>query len=308
MDQAIADRDTSKIELIFDKVLSETERLILDEKDEYVLADLLMSYCEIYSIACRHSVDREHDPKIKSMIPKILPASSAVWLEVHRMIAYAALIIGGEEAVRFLSEMHKNHFSERQIISIFYKSVELFSKTPASETRDKIFYLMRENFPDHPSTYRAGSRICGKGNIIVGKHIPEFSVQSLDNPEEVISSESLKGKYTLIDIWAVSCTPCRGQMEYLHAAHEKFKDKNFQMLSISFDKVAKAVELYRSKKWEMPWMNAFVEDGWNSKIKETFEVYGIPKPVLIDPDGKILAVDGNLSFGSLEKTLAEYLN
>ncbi|MCK5742090.1 MAG: redoxin domain-containing protein, partial [Chlorobi bacterium] len=294
LDQAIADRDTNKIESIFDKILSETEALILDEKNEAALSDLLMSYCELYSIAYRHGIVRDHAAKIKTMIPKVLPASSAVWLDAKRMTAYAALIIGGEEAVNFLRELPKNHFSERQSVSIFYTSVELFSKTSDNKTRDKIFYLMRENHPDNSSTYRIGSRLCGEGKIVVGKQIPEFSVQSLDNPDVTISSESLKGKYTLIDIWAVSCTPCRGEMEYLHAAYEKFKNKNFQMLSISFDKVAKAVELYRAKRWEMPWMNAFVEDGWNSKIKEAFEVYGIPRPVLIDPNGKILAVDGNL--------------
>ncbi len=56
----------------------------------------------------------------------------------------------------------------------------------------------------------------------------------------------------------------------------------------------------------MPWLHTFVEDGFKNPLAESFEVWGIPKPILIGPDGTILATKG-LRGDQLEVTLARYL-
>ncbi len=61
------------------------------------------------------------------------------------------------------------------------------------------------------------------------------------------------------------------------------------------------------KKWKMPWLNAFVKGGFQNKIVQDFDVLGIPKPILVNPDGIIVATEEELRGENLEKTLAKYL-
>jgi len=142
--------------------------------------------------------------------------------------------------------------------------------------------------------------------IMTGKPVPDFEVKLLGSGEPV-SNKSLLGSFYLLDFWATWCGPCVAEMPNLHAAYEKFKDKNFTLLSLSFDAKPEDVVKFREKKWTMPWLHAFVEGGSRSELAQTFEVLGIPKPILVGPDGMILEVEGPLRGDNLQKTLARYL-
>lgn len=52
---------------------------------------------------------------------------------------------------------------------------------------------------------------------------------------------------------------------------------------------------------------AFVEDGFNSEVADQFEVVGIPKPILVGPDGQIVATEGDLRGEDLLETVEEHL-
>ena len=93
----------------------------------------------------------------------------------------------------------------------------------------------------------------------------------------------------------------------MHDVYEKFKGKNFEILSVSFDQKVADVAKFRGDKWKMPWMHAFSEGVFNSKAADIFEVAGIPKPILVSPDGVIMAMDSDLRGEKLEQTLTKYL-
>ncbi len=57
----------------------------------------------------------------------------------------------------------------------------------------------------------------------------------------------------------------------------------------------------------MPWMHVFSEGVWESEAAKAFEVSGIPKPILIDPNGKIVALEEDLRSDKLEKTLERFV-
>jgi len=96
-------------------------------------------------------------------------------------------------------------------------------------------------------------------------------------------------------------------MKNLHAVYEKFKDKNFSILSISFDQKSEDVVKFRKEMWRMPWLNAFLEDGFRSELAKKFEVVGIPKPILVGPKGLILDEGFTLRGEALDRTLSRYL-
>ncbi len=145
--------------------------------------------------------------------------------------------------------------------------------------------------------------------IEIGKPVPDFEIASLENASQTISNKTLKGQYYLIDFWATWCGPCMAEMGNLHQAYEKFKGKKgFTILSLSYDgSPDKVVEHRKKGKYPMPWNHGFVEDGFESKLGQTFEVAGIPSVVLVDDKGTIIATSNELRGASLEKTLKKFL-
>jgi len=142
----------------------------------------------------------------------------------------------------------------------------------------------------------------------IGTPAPAFSLPDLGNPQHVYTLDSFKGKYVLIDFWATWCSYCRLELPFMHQAWDRFQDKNFEILSLSFDQKPGDITPFRRKpESPMPWKHAFVEGAKKSPVAQAYGVIGIPKAVLVGPDGKIVATDGDLKGKQLEKTLEKLL-
>jgi peroxiredoxin len=123
-------------------------------------------------------------------------------------------------------------------------------------------------------------------NLLIGSLAPDF-VQA-DTSGNQISLKDFRGKFVLLDFWASWCLPCRADNPNLVKAKERFKGKNFEIISVSLD-------ADRSK-----WANAIRKDGldwtqvsdlkdWNNEVGKKYKVNAIPDNFILDPTGKIIA-------------------
>ncbi len=133
-----------------------------------------------------------------------------------------------------------------------------------------IFILLEKNPNDPPSA-------------LLNKNLPNFSSINLYDKEEVLISDSLTGKYTLINFFASWCTPCKAE----HHLFFKIKKEIPELFILGF---SHKDDLDDSKKYLEEEGNpySFVGIDSDGKIAFDFGVFGLPETFIINKDSKII--------------------
>ncbi len=238
-----------------------------------------------------------------------VPPTSPAWSIEPALLLYAASALkDGRAADAYISEARQKHPDPRVRGPLVYNQFEEGFSGKQEAVWKPALARLDADYASEPYTKNAHRTIEYAAKTAPGIAAPAFSLANLENPKITFTNDTFKGKFLLIDFWATWCGPCRREMPKLHAAFEKFKGKGLQVLSLSFDQKAEDVAPYRKDAaHSMPWNHAFVEGGFQSPLAVAFGVRGIPKPVLVGPDGKILATGNDLRGEDLEKTLEKFL-
>lgn len=134
----------------------------------------------------------------------------------------------------------------------------------------------------------------------IGALAPDFTLNNVEGKPVALSS--LKGKVVLIDFWASWCAPCRAETPNLAKLYAKYKNKNFEIFSVSLDK-EKDKWTDAIKKDKLNWTNVNDPALWDSKVVKLYNFNSIPTTYLIDKAGKIIC--SNLRGEELEKKLED---
>jgi thiol-disulfide isomerase/thioredoxin len=99
-----------------------------------------------------------------------------------------------------------------------------------------------------------------------------------------------KGDYVLVDFWASWCGPCMQEMPNVKANYEKYKDKGFKVVDLSFDRNADAWKKAIREHY-LNWIHLSDLKFWQTVAAETYGIRSIPSSILCDPTGKIVDID-----------------
>lgn len=139
-------------------------------------------------------------------------------------------------------------------------------------------------------------------NTTAGNPAPDWDGTTLTG--ENISSQSLKGRYILLDFWATWCKPCIGEIKNIKQAYMDFNKDKLQIVGILINENKEKVQSFIDKN-KIDWSQIFDEE---SIVKNIFSVKGIPDPILISPEGVIIERGESLRGSNLKETLIRYLS
>jgi thiol-disulfide isomerase/thioredoxin len=117
---------------------------------------------------------------------------------------------------------------------------------------------------------------------------------------DTLKLSSFKGKIVLIDFWASWCGPCRAANHELLRVYAKYKEKGFEIYSISLDDNGQAWRKAISRD-KIKWKQVTDPGGWEANTARNWEIEALPTNFLMDKDGVLVAKD--LEGKDLEKAL-----
>lgn len=122
-----------------------------------------------------------------------------------------------------------------------------------------------------------------KHSVKEGNKTPFFSARSIHN--QLVNSDSLRGKNVLLNFWATWCVPCMQEVPSLKEIHEKYKGDNLVMISVSLDRNRDSLKMANTVvEKKMDWVHIFN----NPAMLELFQINPIPHTFLIDENGVII--------------------
>ncbi len=117
---------------------------------------------------------------------------------------------------------------------------------------------------------------------LVGKPVPQFVLPTLEDPDRTVSDADLRGKVSLVNVWASWCVSCRAEHAQLMRLSRTLK--GVQIFGLNWkDQAEDALRMLRLSG------NPYVVNAYDpeNQVGIDWGVYGAPETFLVDQQGII---------------------
>lgn len=163
--------------------------------------------------------------------------------------------------------------------------------SPGNPNMAPLYDFFMTNSTDDEFKKKLTAKYDKNKNLVKGKPSPQFTDYE-NHKGGTMSLADLKGKYVYIDVWATWCGPCKREIPFLKEVEAKYHGKNIEFVSTSIDRMTDHeawVEMVKDK--QLGGHQLFADKDWQSDFVKGYGIEGIPRFILVDPDGNIVSAD-----------------
>lgn len=309
--------------------LENGEKVYLEYNLEQEFEDrIIIDSTVIKNNSFQFSTKLPHSPLQSVIHTKDYKESKRIWLENNEILFDASNsdfrngIVTGSETQKLANQIDslsysmtdeqidslklnfiKNH--PKNTLSAFYLSKNIAENI--TEIRKQDVIKLYNSFSDSAKQSEYGQLIAQfielNKNLKIGDNFVDFEMESPNS--EKIKLSDFKGKVLLLDFWASWCGSCRKTHPDLVKVYNEYKDKGFEIISISLDNKkhnwTKAIE-----QDSLNWIHLNDLKGKHNFAKLAYGISAVPDNYLIDVNGKIIS--RNLNPKELKIKLSEIMS
>jgi thiol-disulfide isomerase/thioredoxin len=213
---------------------------------------------------------------------------------------FAAMNTERTKALGAVIKKYPSALSDFEFLNRWVKPADNFASA-------KLFYsYLSPELQNSPRGLKFADAIKKASTVEIDAMAPDFTLADTAGTAQTLSK--YKGKYVLVDFWASWCVPCRKETPNLINAYKQYKDKNFEIVSVSLDggkDDSRQQWLKAIRQDKMTWPQVSDLQGFTSSVAQMYTISAIPMNFLVDPTGKIIA--RNLRGDELKQALSKFL-
>lgn len=216
-----------------------------------------------------------------------------------------------QESKRFLSSSTKFTSREQQITQLSMQLLDSLGRV--AEEREFVAWILeqmeeRSEFASDVATATAQSlRKVSKRLEMIGE-ILDLQSQTIDDQRFAI--ESLRGKIVLIEFWGTRCKPCIADFPALKRIYAANKQRGFEIVSVCLNAAPTRIRSFASQH-QLPWIqlcdDKSASEECNQPLAERFGIQAVPTTLLVDTEGRVVAMAVRPLAGDLDLDLERWL-
>ncbi len=117
-------------------------------------------------------------------------------------------------------------------------------------------------------------------SALIGKPLPSFSLPAVEDPQQLVSAEDIKGKPALVNVWATWCVACKVE----HPVLNKLASQGVVIHGVNYKDDNAAAQKWLQDFHDPYQLNIRDEEG---TLGLDLGVYGAPETFLVDKQGVI---------------------
>jgi thiol-disulfide isomerase/thioredoxin len=173
--------------------------------------------------------------------------------------------------------------NQRVLDEILYK--QMWGQIYYMDLNDSLFAVVQNTIKNPQRVKKLQKLYRSLQKFQTGKAAPNFTFTDMSNHPYTL--RDFRGKYLLIDVWGVYCSPCIKELPALKEIKAEYRDANITFIQVNLDGTKEAW-IKRVKELNLDGLQFMAKDGWQSEFQKAYEIDQVPTFILLDRKGRFI--------------------
>lgn len=261
------------------------------------------AYMVVRSLSSYNDYYQADDPALHARLRHVLPADSRWWTTevagVQNTVGTLFSIPDAKDTTQAAAAIRRDMLAylERMESGIGEPEIQNEARYElarmaheagdSARMRLELTRMLREQ-PNYSYSKLAASHLSATTPLRVGAIMPAFDFAPLpDTSRAHVTNAAIAGRYTIVAFWGTWCGPCIREIPALADLYAKYHVRGLEIISVAADESPVVVNEFRSRRYAMPWINAFGGDT-EAPALQRIGVVSYPTTVVVDNRGAII--------------------